>query len=97
MCPRTARQFLLAGASSCRVAAQYKCWCEGSRKKPWRGQEAQQKAQTTVVHTGTSHCPCPRAAPGALDAQQQLENIQLLPQNVLKVWLRGARSCEPLP
>ena len=96
MCPQTARWALPADASSCRVATQYKCWCEGSRKKPRRGQEAQQKAQTTVVHRGTSHCPCPRAAPRALDAHQQLENIQLLPQNVLKARLRGARGCEPL-
>lgn len=83
-CPQTARRVLLAGASSCRVATRYKCWCEGSRKKPWRGREAQQKAQTMVLHRGTSHCPPLRAVPRALDTQLWLENIQLLPQNTLK-------------
>lgn len=44
-----------------------------------------------------SHYPCLRAAPGAPDTQQQLENIQLLPQNVLKAQLREAWGYKPLP
>jgi len=69
------------------------------------GQQKGTPQRSAGTAEGTRYGPAPKKLPlpspngclWGLDMQQQLENIQLLPQNVPKARPRGAQGCEPLP